>query len=313
VRSFTNRTVFIANLAAFVASFFLGASVVATRKAVEDIAPIGLSTLRFGIGGFVLLTALIVFRSYRPKIPRDEFLKMAGLGLLVYSLLSVLFITSLRYTTASRGAVILALLPLFTALFAWLAGSERLTGQQWLGVSFTIAGVAVVFIESGSGLNGGSRVALGNVLMVLAAICGGIYGVVAKPVLARRDSMEVTAVGMLSGSGALLIPALINGTPHDLRAAGTKTLLLILYLGVLGAGLGFWLITFSLAHLTPTQNAVYINLNPMVATLLGALLLDEQMTVWFLFGTALVLTGLILTNWRRTRPAMATVPPEPAT
>jgi drug/metabolite transporter (DMT)-like permease len=312
VRPSGNRKALIANLAAFVASFFLGASVVATRKAVEEVSPIGLSTLRFGIGGLVLLAALVLIRSRWVRIPRDELIKMAGLGILVYTVLSVLFITSLRYTTASRGAVILALLPLFTALFARYSRSESLSRQQWIGVGFTIAGVAVVFVESGSGLNGGSRVALGNALMVLAAIAGGIYSVVAKPVLARRDSVEVTAVGMLAGSGVLLIPALLSGTPDDLRHASTETLLLVLYLAVLGAALGFWLITFSLAYLTPTQNAVYINLNPMVATLLGATLLDENLTPWFLLGFALVVAGLALTNLNLARRGQPRVFPESA-
>ena len=67
--------------------------------------------------------------------------------------------------------------------------------------------------------------------------------------------------------------------------------------------MGYLLWTSALMHLTPTQVAVYVNLNPMVATLLGALLLAEKLTPVFIVCFVAVLSGVLLVNWPEKRAA----------
>ena len=76
-----------------------------------------------------------------------------------------------------------------------------------------------------------------------------------------------------------------------------QTVALLVFLGVFGGALGFFLWTFALTRLTPTQVAVYINLNPLVATVLGAALLAERLTIIFAVGFGAVLLGVLLVNW----------------
>jgi drug/metabolite transporter (DMT)-like permease len=72
---------------------------------------------------------------------------------------------------------------------------------------------------------------------------------------------------------------------------------LLVFLGVFGGSLGFFLWTFALTRLTPTQVAVYINLNPLVAMVLAATLLAEHLTIMFVAGFGAVLLGVLLVNW----------------
>jgi drug/metabolite transporter (DMT)-like permease len=74
---------------------------------------------------------------------------------------------------------------------------------------------------------------------------------------------------------------------------------LLVFLGVFGGALGFFLWTFALTRLTPTQVAVYINLNPLVAMVLAAALLAERLTIVFAVGFGVVLVGVLLVNWPR--------------
>jgi drug/metabolite transporter (DMT)-like permease len=69
------------------------------------------------------------------------------------------------------------------------------------------------------------------------------------------------------------------------------------FLGVFGGAIGFFLWTFALTRLTPTQVAIYINLNPLVAIVLAAALLAERLTAAFAAGFGLVLLGVLLVNW----------------
>jgi drug/metabolite transporter (DMT)-like permease len=72
--------------------------------------------------------------------------------------------------------------------------------------------------------------------------------------------------------------------------------MLVLFLGIFGGAIGYFLWTFALTRLSPTQVAVYANLNPMIAILLGATLLAERLTGIFIAGFVAVLGGVLLVN-----------------
>src|SRR3712207_9317672 len=76
-----------------------------------------------------------------------------------------------------------------------------------------------------------------------------------------------------------------------------QTVALLVFLGVFGGALGFFLWTFALTRLTPTQVTVYINLNPLVAMVLAAVFLAEHLTIIFAAGFGVVLLGVLLVNW----------------
>ena len=284
------------NAAGLIASAFFGASVVATRAAGDHVPPFSLAVLRFGQGGIILFAALALFRRDDLRIGRADLRRIAVLGFLLYGLFPLGFNGALRLTTASRGAVVLATMPLWSAILARRAGRESLTVRQLAGVAISMAGVVAVMAESFS-LEDGSRALIGNLMLAATAIIGALYGVLAKPVLARHSAMPVTAYAMLAGSAILLPIALIEGLPNAVVTMDRSTALQVLYLGVVGGAIGYALMTYSLSHLTPTQATAYINVNPVVATALGALLLEERLTPWFGVGFALVATGLVLANW----------------
>lgn len=296
------------NLAAFVGSCLLGGAVVATRSVVDDIPPLNLAFLRYAIGGAALAAVVSLLRPAALRIPRHELPRIAGLGVLMYALFPLLFNLSLRYTTASRGAVILALMPLFTALIGAFGRSERLLPVQWFGVVLSILGVTAVFAERGLGFHDSRSVTIGNTLMVLVALTGAVYSVLARPILRRYGAPPVAAIAMLAGAGLLLLPSLANGVAADLTGAPAQRLWLVLYLAIPGGAFAFVLASYALSRLTATQATLYINLNPLVATILAAVLLDESLTRWFVVGFVLVVTGLLLANLPRMRPRSAPTP-----
>jgi drug/metabolite transporter (DMT)-like permease len=101
---------------------------------------------------------------------------------------------------------------------------------------------------------------------------------------------------MVIGTFLLLPAAIIEGLPQALAQINDKVAVLILFLGIFGGALGYFLWTFALSRLTPTQVAVYVNLNPMVATTLAAALLAESLTGVFAMGFVAVLGGVLLVN-----------------
>ena len=288
---------FMGNSAAFSAAALFGASVVATRVAVGSIPPLNLAFLRFGQGGLILLIFLLILKPGLLRVKLSDIPYLALLGAVLFTIFPITFNVGLKYTEASRGALMLATLPLWSAWLARVANSEHLTLRQVGGIILTLSGVAAVLVERGLKWQGGSSILVGDLLMLLTAICGAFYGVLAQKMLKKYPPITVTTYAMLSGTCLLIPAAFVEGfsqalTMIDLQAAG-----LILFLGICGGALGYFLWTFALAHLTPTQVAVYINLNPMVAAILGAALLAEKLTLVFIAGFVAVLIGVLLVNW----------------
>jgi drug/metabolite transporter (DMT)-like permease len=285
-----------ANCAAFVAAALFGSSVVAVRVAVQEVPPLSLAVLRFGQGGLLLVLLLLVTRG-QLRIEWRDLPLLALLGAILFTVFPVIFNGSLRLIEASRGALILATIPLRSALLSRATRSERLVFRQVVGVLLSLTGVGLVLAEDGLDWDGGLEGLLGDALMRVTALCGAAYGVLAQRAFARYNALTVITFAMVLGTLLLLPAALVEDPLGVIQRLDGRTVALLVFLGVFGGALAFFLWTFALTRLTPTQVAVYINLNPLVAAVLGAALLAERLTIIFTVGFGAVLLGVLLVNW----------------
>lgn len=292
-----------ANAGAFVAAGLFGSSVVAVRVAVQEVPPLSLAVLRFGQGGLLLVFVLLLVGGRDVlRVKWRDLPLLVLLGAIFFAVFPVTFNASLRLIEASRGALLLATIPLWSALLARIARSERLASRQVVGVLISLAGVGLALAERGVGGQGGLGTLAGDALMLVTALCGAAYGVLAQRAFARYAALTVTAYAMVLGTLLLLPVAVAEGLVGALPHLELQTAALLVFLGVFGGALGFFLWTFALTRLTPTQVAVYINLNPLVAILLAAVLLAERLTIVFAMGFGAVLVGVLLVNWpKRTK------------
>ena len=291
-----------ANVGAFVAAVLFGSSVVAVRVAVQEVPPLSLAVLRFGQGGLLLVFVLLLVGAQELlRVRWRDFPLFALLGAILFTVFPVTFNASLRLIEASRGALILATIPIWSALLARVARSERLAPRQVVGVLLSLGGVGLALAERGQGWQGGLGSLAGDGLMLVTALCGAAYAVLAQRAFARYNALTVTTYAMVLGTLLLLPVALVEGLVGVLPRLDRQTVALLVFLGVFGGALGFFLWTFALTRLTPTQVAVYINLNPLVAMVLAAALLAERLTIVFAVGFGVVLLGVLLVNWPKRR------------
>jgi drug/metabolite transporter (DMT)-like permease len=287
--------------AAAAAAVLFGASVVAVRVAVRDVPPVSLAVLRFGLGGLLLAGILLVVAPRSLRARWERLPRFALLGLVLFVLFPLTFNVGLRYTEASRGAVMLATMPIWSALLGRVVG-ERLTRLQVVGVALSVVGIGVAFVEPGRAVGGDAMRLVGDGLLLLTGLLGAVYGLLAKRVLAVDSPATVTTWAMLFGAVLLLPVAVVEGLFPAIGRLDGQLLGVVVFLGVLGGAAAFLLWTWALSRLTPTQVAVYVNLNPVVAALLGVVLLGERRSGLFLLGFTAVVAGVVLVNWpgRRT-------------
>jgi drug/metabolite transporter (DMT)-like permease len=291
------------NYCAILAASLFGAVVVVTRVVVQEIPPINLAVLRFSQGGLVLFICLSVFARHLLRVRPSDLPFLALLGGIMFAAFPVSFHLGVSHTGASRAALMLATMPIWSAILARLAGKERLNARQISGILLTFAGMGLVLAERGINLGVGGAALIGDGFMLLTALCGAVYGILGKRMLAKYPALTVTAYAMIFGVLLLLPAAMLGGMQESFSKLQGSTAWLVAFLGIIGGALGFLLWTTALTRLSPTQVAVYANLNPLVAAILGVILLGERLNLFFAAGFLAVVAGVLLVN-RNQRPAV---------
>ncbi|WP_225771374.1 DMT family transporter [Inquilinus sp. Marseille-Q2685] len=295
--------------AALASSTLGGTSVVATRFLMGALDPATLGVFRFGIGCVLLLPVALALRS--PWPPRRDLPAATLLGLLFFAAFPFLFNAALAHTTAARGALALSTQPLLTLAMGAALGAERLAPRKAAGVLLAMAGVALAL---GAGLAEAPPGAWrGDLLMVGAAGCGALYNVWSRPFVLRSSPLSFSVIGMAAGACSLAAMAL-SARPTALPVLDPAGWAAVVYLGVVGGALTFFLWVFALGRTTPTRVAISVAVNPVVAALLGVFTLDEPLGWPLLAGLAAVAAGIGLTatDGRRATPASIAASPGPA-
>ena len=275
-------------LAAVLSSGLGGTSIGATRYLVDAIDPLAIGSFRFGIG-FVLLLPVAMLQGARWPARRD-WPAVAALGMLFFAAFPLLFNASLISTTAARGALALSTLPLLTMLVGAVLGSEALTARKSLGVVIATIGVVIALL---SGLTSAPPGAWrGDLLMVGAALCMAFYSIWSKPFIARSGPISFTTMAMSVGAGCLILISCWRGSFAPVAAFALPQWLAATYLGAFGAALTFYLWAFALARTTPTRVAISVTVNPVAASVVGAILLHEPIGWNLVGGIVTVFAGL---------------------
>ena len=289
-------------LAAVLSSGLGGTSIGATRYLVNAIDPLAIGSFRFGIGFLLLLPVALLQGDRWPQ--RSEWAGVAGLGLLYFGLFPILFNASLIFTTAARGALALSTLPLLTMVVGAALGSEALTMRKSIGVAIATLGVAIALLSHLAAAPPGAW--RGDLLMVAASLCMALYSIWSKPFIVRSGPIPFTTVSMGVGAACLVLISYWRSSFAPVAAFEAPQWLAAIYLGAFGSALTFYLWAFALARTTPTRVAISVTVNPITASLVGAVLLDEPLRWNLAGGIVTVFAGIWIATTAGRSPKLAT-------
>jgi drug/metabolite transporter (DMT)-like permease len=235
------------------------------------------------------------------RASRADVLRLTGLGLVGVTLTQLANVYSLHFAPASTVSIVFGLMPVIMALVGGLAGIDRLTGLQWLGVAASCMGVALIAI--GRGDVGGDLV---GILLAVCTVTGfSVYSVLLVPIARRTSPLTVNALSL--AVPAALLSAIASGqyarqdwsAPDGLAWAGVA----YAALGGIVAGNGLWFV--ALKRVGPGRAGVYGNLQPVFGVLFAIVLLSETLHALEIAGAAVIALGIALARRRaRTTPSV---------
>lgn len=278
------------------AGFALGSSASVTRFGVQELQPIVLVALRFTVATLVFAVILPLRRTPLPREART-WRDIAIVGL-TQGVPVLWFTASLQYISSGVLAIIIALIPLATAIMAqrWLA-HERLRASNWLGLILAFAGVCWLILTRTTGLAGISAgLAVRGQLLALAGALVSAAGVIYARLRLRQVNATVTTGGQMLTGLLVALPFALAVGDFDLSAITWRGWFTVAYTGVIGSSLGFLLLFYMVQRYGATISMLPSYLMPPVSAVIGALWLGEMITPVLLGAGVLILIGLFLSG-----------------
>ncbi len=289
--------------AAFAAIYIIwGSTYLAIKYAIETVPPFFMTAVRFAIAG----GALYLWSVVRP--PRDTVAPAAPAhpasriwrDAFIVGALLILGGTALvgwaeLFVPSGITSLILASTPLWMALCEGISARRAPTPRVIAGLLVGLAGLGIL-IGPTLFSPGPQASLLGVGALLLASLAWTVGALYSRHAALPRSPARATGIQMIAGGALSLVVGFVVGEHHELTlAAITPTSLFAIgYLIVFGALIGFsaylWLMRVS----TPSRVATHAYVNPVVAVLLGWLMLGETVTMWTAIAMAVIVAAVVL-------------------
>ena len=282
-------------LALTLTSIIWGTTWVASRIGVQHVPGLQISYIRQFIAGSLLL---IFFFIRGEKLPTwQQFRWLFVLSIFTFVLSNGFSTWSVKYVSSGLAALISALYPLCVVIIEMIFFKRNNnTSLTFIGLFIGLAGVAIVFYENAfheqpEGYSYG--VILGVIAMIGWSI-GTIY--------IARNKYQMNpyyAIGwqMFFGSFLICLLALTTNNNIPFIEIPSQTWIVIAYLVSFGSVVAFVAFIYTVKYLSPAIASLYAYINPLVAMIVGSILLDEPLTFNLIIGALITLAGVYIVNY----------------
>jgi drug/metabolite transporter (DMT)-like permease len=294
-------------LLAFAAVYFVwGSTYLAMRVGVRSIPPFLLGATRFFFAG----TLLWVYHLARGQthLARGHWKQTALSGLLLLVGGNGAVVWSLQYIPSGLAALVVGTVPLWIVAIEWVQGTRKPTTRVIAGLFTGISGMAVLLgpdvvqsLSHASATKTPAHHALGIGLVLFASLSWSVGSM-----QSRRTSIEgapFLAAGMqtLSGGALLALLSFVSGEWRTFSPSHVQpqAIAAVAFLVVFGSLIAYSAYIWLLQVVPPARVATYAFVNPVVAVLLGCLLLGEPLSPRMIVAAALIVGAVALITTRR--------------
>jgi len=283
-------------LSLIVTMLFWGGTFIAGRILAQSVPPADAAFLRFTLAALsmAVLVRLIDGRLTLP--PKNQIVRLLLLGFTGVFCYNICFFNGLKYIQAGRASLIIALNPMVITVGAVLLFGERLSRLQVAGLFVSLTGAFLVISNGAPALLLSGGLGLGEAAIVGCVISWASYSLIGKQVLVDMSPLSAVFYSALFGAVMLFLVTLRDRTLANMTGYPLEAWLSLLFLGIFGTAAGFSLYYRAITKIGAARSGVFINLVPLFSLLLAWLILGETVKGSVLFGGAILMAGVYLTN-----------------
>jgi drug/metabolite transporter (DMT)-like permease len=277
----------------------IGLSFLFAKIALDYASPLDTLAFRFA-ASFLVMSVPVAFGwiklTYRGK-PLYKVLLLSIMYPLGFFSLQAF---GLQHATSAEGGILYAFTPIVTMVVASLFLKETTTVLQKLCIFLSVFGVVFIFVMKGSRIDMANLTGISLLLLTCVAFAG--YTVMARSLSKHFSPAEITYLMLGIGFVTLLTMSLAghaaDGTLHHYFAplASGTFIVSILFLGIASSLVTALTSNYILSRMEASRMSVFANLSTIVSIAAGAVFLGEEITVYHLIGSVLIITGVIGTN-----------------
>lgn len=279
-------------IAVVVVQILFGVNYVISKVIVGTIPPLIWAAFRVIVAASALFAISVALKRPRPKLNADFFRHI-----IPYSLLGVIinqgsFLVGLHYTTPTNSSILNTLIPVFTLLFVTLAGQEKASLRRVIGFILALSGVlALRNVEDFSISN---QTLVGDGLTILNCLSYAVFLSVSKKFISTHDTLWITTWMFIFGSMGLTLLSLPSWKDFQLPDLSGEMIGFMIF-SILGSTLLAYLLNnWALARLRSSSVALFIYMQPVVASMLAWLWFGDLPTVRTLLSSGLIFVGMVL-------------------
>ncbi len=272
-----------------------GTTWVASKMGVMTIPALQMAYLRQLIAGICFVGFFMLYKKL-PLPTAKQFQWILVMSILMFVFANGLSTWSLKWISSGLSALIGALYPLSVVIIERLFfKSKRLTALTYIGLFLGLSGVGIVFYENAFE-NLTPSFIIGISLSLLAMLSWSIGTIFLSRNKANINPYYGTGWQMLISSVILFAMAELTQSTVPLTDIPVKAWLVIIYLVLFGSILAFVAFIYSMKKLPAAVASLYAYINPLVAMVIGALVVNEKLTLNILWGAIVTLLGVYLVN-----------------
>jgi drug/metabolite transporter (DMT)-like permease len=266
-----------------------GSTYLAIRVMVETMPPLLAAGVRFSVAGAVMVAVLSLRRSVRPS--RPQLLSALLVGILLPGANAVVSVAE-QEVPSGLAALLIASVPLWVILLRRAAG-ESVSRASVGAVLVGFAGVALLLRP---GEQSGDATVLGLLAVVAAALMWATGSFASPRLSLPSDGLVSTGWQMLLGGLVIVAVGVALGEAGDVQVGefSARSIVALTYLIAVGSWFAFTAYAWLLQNAPIAKVATYAYVNPVVAILLGWLILDEVVTPITLVGAAIIVVSVAL-------------------
>lgn len=259
-----------------------------------------------GVGSMVLyrflfasLVLLPVLLTHPPSLSLREWRVLLLASFLGVPLQFLIQFRGLQLTTVSHASLMVGTMPVILAVGATLFAHERLHTAGWAALAVSTLGAALIALAHTSGARGGDPSLHGDLLVVFSLAIALGWILLNKQLMERHSAIVVTAYGLFAGTVMLcVIVPLLFGKPA-LHGVSTKAWVALAASGALCTATTTLLWNWGMTQVPASQAGVLLNMEPLMGSLLGVLVLHEQLGTLAFAGGFLILAAAFALTTRR--------------